>query len=363
MKIAVDFREGARQKRAGKGEYVWQLINAWVLAGLDDNVILVIEQGQKITIPAGKWRTAAIPARGCWWHLLVILWLEFCRPVDLYFSTTSLIVPALVRSIKTVTTLFDFTVWRFPAAHLPKAVGLERLFMAGALRYSNHLIAISEFTKQEAMSIFHTPSDKITVAPLSAGPQFEPMSLSPRAITHLQQKYNLPTRFVLYLGTLEPRKNIERLKEAYQTVARKIPDTKLVLAGARGWQTEDKALPPSEIIVTGYIENEDRPLVYNLATAFIFPSLYEGFGLPPLEAMACGTPVITSLAASLPEVVGDAAILVSPADTNALAEAIYQVVVSQDLRESLRAKGLIRAKNFNWAKTLSLTTAVLHKYG
>lgn len=362
MKIAIDFREGARQKRAGKGEYIWQLVNAWVSANLDDDLILVIERGQQIAVPAGKWRAITIPARGMWWHFLTALWLEFCRPVNLYFSTTSLIVPALVRSVKTVTTIFDFTVWRFPAIHLPKAIIIERFFMGLALRCSNHLLAISEFTKQEAVSIFHIPVGKITVTPLSAGPQFQPMSLSPKAITHLQQKYNLPTRFILYLGTIEPRKNIERLAEAYQMIAPKVPDTKLVLAGARGWHAENKTPSFSDIVFTGYIEDSDRPLVYNLATAFVFPSLYEGFGLPPLEAMACGTPVITSLAASLPEVVGDAAILVPPADINALAEAMYQIITSQDLRESLRTKGLIRAKNFNWVKTLSLTTAVLHKY-
>ncbi len=361
MKIAIDFREGARQKRAGKGEYVWQLVNAWILASLDDELLLVIERGQKINLPAGSWQTVIIPACGLWWHFLVILWLEFCRPANLYFSTTSLIIPALVRSTKTVTTIFDFTVWRFPATHLPKAVRLEKLFMLPALRYSNHLLAISEFTKQEAISIFRIPVSKITVTPLSASLEFQPMSVSPKAITQLGEKYNLPAKFILYLGTLEPRKNIERLKEAYQNIAHKIPDTKLVLAGAQGWCAKDETLS-SGVIITGYIEDSDRPLIYNIATAFVFPSLYEGFGLPPLEAMACGTPVITSLTASLPEVVGNAAILIPPANTNAIAEAIYKIVMSQDIRESLRAKGLARAKNFSWVKTLSLTTAVLHKY-
>ncbi len=360
MKIAIDFREGAKEKRAGKGEYVWQLVNAWISANLDDELILVIERGQQIAMPVGKWKAVVIPARGLWWHFLVVLWLEFCRPAKLYFSTTSLIVPSLVRSVKTITTIFDFTVWRFPTTHLPKAVMLEKLFMAPSLRYSNHLIAISEFTKQEAIAIFHVPVNKITVTPLSAGSQFQPMSVSPKAITQLQQRYNLPAKFILYLGTLEPRKNIERLIEAYQRIAHRIPDTKLVLAGARGWHTGDKTY--SDTVITGYIEDGDRPLIYNLATGFVFPSLYEGFGLPPLEAMACGTPVITSVSASLPETVGDAAILIPPTDTNALAEAMYQVVTSQSLRESLRAKGLARAKNFSWVKTLSLTTATLHKY-
>ncbi len=360
MRIAIDFREGAKEKRAGKGEYVWQLVNTWVVADLNDELLLVTERNQKIELPKGKWKQVTIPLSGIWWHLGTVLWLEFLRPVDLYFSTTSLIIPSLVRSIKTVTTLFDFTVWRFPFTHLPKAVMLEKLFMPLALKYSNHLVAISEFTKQEAITIFHTPERKISVTHLAAGAQFQPMSVSPRTITELQQKYNLPAKFILYLGTLEPRKNLNHLIKAYQEVASTISETKLVLAGAKGWGQEQP--PTSGVVLAGYIEDSDRPLVYNLATALVFPSLYEGFGLPPLEAMACGTPVITSIAASLPEVVGDAAILISPTNVNKLAEAIREVVLSQNLRESLRTKGLLQAKKFNWVKTLSLTTTILHKY-
>jgi len=364
MKVAIDFREAARPNRAGKGEYVFQLVSAWLSADLGDELILVIERGQRISLSAGNWRPKVIPVKGIVWHLGVILWLEFLRPADIYLSATSLLVPALARSVKTVTVLFDFTTWRFPATHLPKAVALERLFMPWALKFSRHLLAISEFTKREAIDLFHIAPDRITVTPLSAAPQFRPFALSPQAITSLQQKYHLPERFILYLGTLEPRKNLPRLITAYRSVASQFPDTKLVLAGAYGWLTDKLLATPSpDIILTGYIEDGDRPSLYNLAAVFVFPSLYEGFGLPPLEAMACGTPVITSNVASLPEVVGDAALLIDPANSVELVGALVQVLGSPSLRAELREKGLTQAKKFNWGKTAALTQQTIHRYG
>ncbi|MFA5010147.1 MAG: glycosyltransferase family 1 protein [Patescibacteria group bacterium] len=363
MKIAIDFREGANPFRAGKGEYVYQLVQAWFNQYPDDEVILLVEAGQTPSLSFGKWRLKVVPAKGLWWHLWVWLWLEFTRPVNVYFSTTSLIVPALVRSVKTVTTLFDFTVWRFPTTHFPKAVMVEKIFMGWAIRFSNHLLAISEFTKQEAIQLFRTAVDKITVTPLGVDPHFQPMSPSPTAIRSLQEKYQLPENFILYLGTLEPRKNIARLIEAFQTIRLQHPDTYLVLAGAKGWSDDIlPSPPPPQIVVTGYIDDHDRPTLYNLATMFVFPSLYEGFGMPPLEAMACGVPVITAAVASLPEVVGESAVLINPTDTRQLAQSINKLLGNKDLRIQLRQQGLAQAKQFTWEATLAHTRQAIYNY-
>jgi len=363
MKIAIDFREAAKPHRAGKGEYVLQLVRALIELKTDDQLILLVEPDQTFSLPSGNWRVKVVPARGLVWHLWVISWLEFIRPVQVYFSPTSLIVPAFVRSITTVVTLADFTVWRFSPTHLPKAVVLERLLMPLAIRGTNRLLAISEFTKREAIELFHVPADKINVTPLAMGPQFRPLVPIPATIVNIQRKYNLPEKFILYLGTIEPRKNIQRLIEAYQLVAHQFTDTKLVLAGGPGWFTKQiLASAGDEVVTTGYIDDADRPLLYSLAVAFIFPSLYEGFGLPPLEAMAVGTPVITSRVASLPEVVNGAALLVDPTNTIELADAIKQLLSSPDLCETLRQKGLIQAQKFSWAQTAALTHQVIHRH-
>lgn len=361
MKIAVDFRDAANPTRAGKGEYVWQLISEWVRFGGEDTLVLLIQPNQQVNLPAGNWVAKTIPARGLLWHLWVIGWLELTRPVAVYFSTTSLIVPAFVRRVKTVTTIADFTTWRFPKTHLGRAVVIEKLTMARALVRSTKLIAISEFTRQEAVSLFRIAPTKINVIPLAVGSQFHPINPTPEEVSAVRQRYGLPEKFLLFLGTLEPRKNIARTIEAFGSVATSFPEYKLVLAGAKGWQVNELfAQSDPNLVLTGYIADADRPILYHLSDGLIFPSLYEGFGLPPLEAMSMGTPVITSQTASLPEVVGDAAILVDPTNTQAIAHAINQLLSNSSLRVSLSQRGLVQAQKFSWSATLLNTLKVIH---
>jgi len=363
MKIAIDFREAAKPTRAGKGEYIFQLVKALIRLQTDDQLILLVEPHQNFSLPAGRWTAKAVPWSGLFWHLWVAGWLEFCRPIDLYFSPTSVIVPTLVRSVKVITILHDFTVWRFPAYHFSKAIMIERWLMPLTLRASNHLVAISQFTRQEAISLFKVPDQKLTIVPAAKGEQFSVSVPTPATISALQTKYHLPNKFLLYLGTIEPRKNIKRLIAAFQAAVEPETDTSLVLAGGRGWSAQQLLADAGpRVITTGYIDDSDRPLLYNLALALVFPSLYEGFGLPPLEAMACGTPVITSRTASLPEVVGDAALLVDPTNTAELTQAIRQLLSSPQLREELRQKGLIQAQKFTWAISADITHRLFHTY-
>ncbi|MCL4534357.1 MAG: glycosyltransferase family 4 protein, partial [Bacteroidetes bacterium] len=177
----------------------------------------------------------------------------------------------------------------------------------------------------------------------------------------------VPERFILYLGTLEPRKNVERLIEAYARLKRagEIPH-KLVLGGARGWlydrifaRVHELSLE-EDVLFTSYIPYHELPLWYNLADIFIYPSLYEGFGLPPLEAMACGTPVVTSSGSSLPEVVGAAAMTVDPLDVSAIASAIARVLNEPSLRERLKAEGPRRAARFSWTNAAEQTLKTYH---
>ena len=170
-------------------------------------------------------------------------------------------------------------------------------------------------------------------------------------------KNNLPSKMILNVGTLEPRKNVVSLIKAFEKLKQKgYKDYKLVIAGEKGWlykqifkEVEHRDLK-KEILFLGVVKDEDLPMLYNCADMFVYPSLYEGFGLPPLEAMACGIPVITSNTSSLPEVIGDAGIMVDPGDVNSLCEAMYNVLTDKELRCQMSKKGLKRAKLFSWEK-------------
>jgi len=357
-KIAIDFREAVKPTRAGKGEYVYQLVRAWLESGLEADLTLLISDGQVIDLPLGRWQAKSFSG-SIWWHWQVIWWLRR-RPVDVYLATLSFIVPALTRSVPMVTTLFDFTAWRFPRTHLSKAVWLEKLFAGRAIKNSTHLLAISKFTKQEAMALFGASAEKITVTPMAVAKQFKPLLSDPV----IRAKYHLPEKFILYLGTIEPRKNLPILVEAFNQISSQLPGIALVLAGGIGWQAESILRLASErIIFPGYIKDDDRPGVYNLAEIFVFPSLYEGFGIPPLEAMACGIPAIVSDQASLPGVVGNAAIKVPANNPTSLAEAMVQLLSNSDTSERLRQAGLRRVKEFTWQHTAELTWETIKRYG
>jgi len=177
-------------------------------------------------------------------------------------------------------------------------------------------------------------------------------------------KYNLPKKFILFVGTIEPRKNIKRLIEAYNIVS---PQEPLVIVGKKGWfykeifkEIEELNIK-DKIIFLDYLPGKDLPYLYNKAICFIYPSLYEGFGLPPLEAMACGCPVITSSTSSLPEVVGNAAVLIDPGKTREMVVAIEKILGSRKLRDELRQKGIVQSKKFSWRKTSEQILEILHQ--
>ena len=179
--------------------------------------------------------------------------------------------------------------------------------------------------------------------------------------------YGLPENFILYLGTIEPRKNLPLLIKSYKRLVDSGTKHKLVLVGKYGWMYKevlnlvDELNLTNWVYFTGYIPQEDLPLVYNLATLFVYPTIYEGFGLPVLEAMACGVPVITSQISSLPEIVGDAGVLIPVSDAGALYDAMDRLLQNKSLRDELIKAGLTRAKTFSWERTAQLTCKIYQK--
>jgi glycosyltransferase involved in cell wall biosynthesis len=233
------------------------------------------------------------------------------------------------------------------------------------------VIAISEFTKMEFCETTRMPAERVKVVPLAAAHFFRPVT-DPHVIAATRSRYQLPEgEYLLCLAAPQPRKNLAHLIRSFFHLLDEhhLPDTYLVLAGSKeqGWMydeilaaAESSTKHRSRLIFTGYVAEEDLPALYSGAVAFVFPSLYEGFGLPALEAMACGTPVITSNTTSLPEVAGEEAFLVDPTDADELCEAMSTILSDHSLREELRRKGLARAGEFSWKRCAELTSEVYH---
>lgn len=248
----------------------------------------------------------------------------------------------------------------------------SRLFfgrwMPFTYRFADHLIAVSEHTKRDAIRVLGIPEDKITVIHEAADERYQVID-DEEQIAHVRSKYKLGDQpFILHVGTLEPRKNLSFLVRAF-ALARKEHgiQAKLVITGKKGWYYEglfklvDELKLQKEVIFTGYVDGEDIPALYNAAKLFAFPSLYEGFGLPPLEAMASGTPVISSNTSSMPEVVGDAGILLAPEDESSWARAITELLTDEKKWQECRKKGLEQAKKFSWKRCALETVAVYEK--
>ena len=224
------------------------------------------------------------------------------------------------------------------------------------------IIAISENTKNDLINLYRIAPERIKVIYVAADEVYRPME-NPERTAHIRQKYTLPDRFILFVGVIEPRKNIVRLIKAYNQIKGKIQQ-KLIIVGKKGWlyedvfKTVDRLSLNQDVNFLGYVPKEDLAFLYTACDLFIYPSLYEGFGLPPLEAMACGAPVISSNTSSLPEVVGDAGILVTPTSTEELSAAMYKVLTDENLRNEMKLKGLERAKLFSWKKTAQETIKI-----
>lgn len=289
-----------------------------------------------------------------------------CRRLGALLLHVNYIAPPLC-PCPTVVTIHDLSFEFFPHLFSPRDyLVLSRLVPYSARRAAK-VITVSENSKRDIMRRYRLPEERIAVTYEGADDRFKPLQ-DEAGLEAIKRKYEIVGRFILALGNLEPRKNLGRLVEAYGALRRggRI-EHKLVVVGRARWReselyrvVRERGLV-GEVIFTGYLPQEDLPLLYNAADLFLFPSLYEGFGLPPLEAMACGTPVIASNSSSLPEVVGDAGLLVDPHDTSAIAQAIDDLLTRPDRRSELSAKGLRRAALFSWHKMAQETLEIYHE--
>ncbi|MHB9112513.1 MAG: glycosyltransferase family 4 protein [Thermoleophilia bacterium] len=297
-------------------------------------------------------------------------WRQFILPlllkrhqIDVCFFTNFVL--SIAASCPMVLTIHDLSVWLYPRTHSLRNVVWARTLVPISTRRSRSIIADSNNTKLDIVRLIKARPSKVSVIHLGAPDECnpEPQPEDDEAMHH----YGIIKPYILFVGTLEPRKNLNVLIRSFDRVAKSRQDIHLVLAGRRGWMAQaifdelERRDLLGRVHITGYVREQYLPALYRQAAAFVYPSLYEGFGLPPLEAMSSGTPVIVSRSSSLPEVVGDAGLYVDPLNADEMARAMEAAVGDPELARSLRKKGLERAKLFSWKKTAEMTLDILRE--
>jgi glycosyltransferase involved in cell wall biosynthesis len=358
-------------RRAGLGRYAEQLARG--LAALaPERLALFFNREHGVSPLAGLERlpTRSVALGYKPWRMLV--WLGQLAGVgynrlvpgaELFHATEHLLLP--LRGVPSVLTVHDLIFRHLPQHHKPLNRWYLNLTMPLYCRRATHLIAVSEQTRADVQAAYGVPSNRITVIPEAADPRFAPAA--PSAVAATRARYGLPERYLLTVGTLEPRKNLNRLLSAWAPLYQAGQAPPLVLAGKPGWLNEAfyAALEASParagVIRTGYVEDEHLPALYTGAALFVLPSVYEGFGLPPLEAMASGTPVACSDIPALREVAGEAALYFDPLQTEAIQAALLEGLRRDDLRAALRERGLERARSFSWERAAQETLAVYQR--
>ncbi len=379
MKIGIDVSPLLSKSRAGVGWYAYNLIKN--IEKIDrENVYILFSSSLsrykkkyeiKKNFKSENFYVSIRPFPFLVWNYVVakILPFEFLYGnLDLIHTLHVLTPIPLELNIKQVITIHDLT----PLINLnwfPVESIILKIIISKAVVKADRIIAVSNNTKKDLLNYFKINPEKITV--IYPGLHHEnciPI-YDEEKIKNLKEKYGIDGRYMLFVGTIEPRKNISKLIDALIIVKEKFPELKLVLCGKIGWKAEIfykkmKDLPEKikkDIILTGYVPVSDLPYLYNGCEVFVYPSLYEGFGSPVLEAMSCGVPVVTSNISSLPEVVGDAGILVNPENKEEIAEAILSILTDQNLKKTLSKKGIERAKLFSWENTAKKTLELYKK--
>ena len=367
MNIGIDIRVLAKGTRTGIEEYVLNLLPR--LLPLDKKVKYKLFYNAFRKVKLGyPWlklsnvelREFKFPNRVLDSCVQIFKWPKvnkFLGDIDIFFSPHFLPV-ALPKNCKRVITFHDLSF-----KHHPQFFSSSRkvwhflTFPKSQAQKADKIITDSQSTKEDLVKIYKINSDKIEAIYLGVSNNFKPL------------KKHKPQRSILYFGTIEPRKNLILLIKAFEALKKGagMTDLKLVIAGAKGWLYKDifetvaNSRCKKDIVFTGVVDEKDKPYLYSSADVFVYPSFFEGFGFPPLEAMACGVPTIVSNTSSLSEVVGNGAIMIDPYNVDELAFAIRKVLEDKELRNDLIKKGLNQAKKFNWDKTAKQVLEIFKK--
>src|SRR5439155_12810142 len=374
MRIAIDYTAAIRQ-RAGIGNYVRKLVDA-MLEQDASNQYTLLTSGRPTrerpfpTADNVRGRSIFIPDR-----YLNIIWYRWRLPlyatyfsgqVDIYHGP-DFALPPIGKTLRKVVTVHDLAFLEHPEYAVPSLAAYLRKVVPEAVKAADVVATVSHEVSRTLIKHFQTPPEKLVVIPPGVGKSFHRIT-DPIILDATRHKFALKTPLVLAVGTLEPRKNhIGLIKAFYQAQKTKNGPAMLAIAGGQGWLYEETMRVVDELKLAkkvrflGRVSDLELITLYSMADLFAFPSFFEGFGIPPLEAMACGTPVITSNLSSLPEFAGDAAILVDPYDTHAIADAITRVLDDEQLREELRQKGYLQAQRYTWSRSAGKMLSVYQK--
>ncbi len=364
MRIAVDARP-LSYELTGIGIYLKHLLDEIQKIDYENNYYLISNGRINYDLRNPRWSKVEGKLKK---KLLSTLWVQSRVPlivsklgVDLFWGPRHHLPVLLPPRIRTVLTLHDIVHCVHPETMPLSHLLAERTLMRWSLTRSDSIIAVSQSTAIDIQRNYGVNSNKINVV-YHGSPAF------PKGLDGAADPYRkLPAKYFLFVGTLDPRKNFERLFKAFESLEPLRYGAHLVIVGGKGWKNKAflKTLRTSPVRacvhLAGYVPRSQLRAIYENAVCLLFPSVFEGFGLPILEAMACGTPVITSNTSSMKEVAGDAALLVNPYDVGALAEAMKQVLINQSLREDLVAKGFQRIKRFSWERCAEQTLRIFNR--
>ena len=355
----------AGYRSAGVHQYIYHLLRH--LGQADDRLRYTVLLGEGVLPPdsaltslQSRWSTSRAAVRVAW-EQLVQPWVLRRIGADLVHGPV--FVGPLLAHCPVIVTIHDLSFIRCPDLSRPANRMYRTVLTRLSAQRARRLIAVSAHAAAESTRLLRVPRERVDVIYHGVDPVFRPLPAD--KIAAFRRDRGLPERFVLFVGTLEPRKNLVRLVEAFARI--RDGRVRLVLAGGKGWLYDDlfakvEALGlDEEVVFPGYVMNDELSLWYNAATVFSYPSVYEGFGLPVLEAQACGTPVLTSNTSSLPEAAGDGALMVDPYDVEELAAGLDRLLTDEPLRHELRERGLAHARQFSWSHTARETARVYRR--
>ncbi|HVU11289.1 MAG TPA: glycosyltransferase family 1 protein [Phototrophicaceae bacterium] len=354
--IAIDYTP-AYEQGGGIGRYVRELVAALARQPAEHEYRLFVSGAKTLPTAPGTnfvWKSTRLTPKTLarlWQRAQIPLPAEFFTgAVDLYHATDFVLPPTRARSLLTV---HDLSFVRVPEAASPALKAYLDAVVPRSVRRADHVLADSQATKDDLIALYNTPAEKITVLLSGVDARFHRVD-----DPNVRAKYKIPARpYIFSVGTVQPRKNYSRLIQALAVLRSRGHDLDLVIAGGRGWLEDPiyasirDAQMNDYVHFIGFADDADLPALYSAAQVTAIPSLYEGFGIPVLESMACGTPVVTSNVSSLPEVAGDAALTITPTDLDALIDALERLITDETLRSVLITKGLTRAREFTWDRS------------